>query len=365
MNEVNRRSGRCLRMLVVAGAVLHGTACGAVEPRNAGSPGSGPVAQGDSPSNDGSSSRSCQPNKPLSPEERRSRADEYQRIQASRSQAATAGDGTPACEAVREFNRTCPLWDINTRNVVAELCQERGHDSCVAGKPLDSSTRRDRTYHWKLILDARSNPNNGLLESACRFARDFDAHCSAWDPDTKKIAGEVCELAAKTCAPSMTASEKRAAAPGARQGVEAEMRTDLGLGGLIDPTSVRPRIAEVKRIARLAQCYDPEGTVGLAATVDAWADETEKAIQEEISCRASDECRARRIANQVCATMADKKEAQQQIATEKRNPGGVVSLRTLHDLGERVQYDDATIANLKTDYRSLAKKPFSEAACSR
>ncbi|MBX3203343.1 MAG: hypothetical protein KF850_39720 [Labilithrix sp.] len=63
--------------------------------------------------------------------------------------------------------------------------------------------------------------------------------------------------------------------------------------------------------------------------------------------------------------MADKKEAQQQIAAERANPSGVVGLRTLHDLGERVQYDDASIGSLKRDYQSLAKKPFTEAACSR
>jgi hypothetical protein len=59
--------------------------------------------------------------------------------------------------------------------------------------------------------------------------------------------------------------------------------------------------------------------------------------------------------------MTDRQEAKRQIAHEKSNPGGVVDLVMLHDLGERMQMDDNNIANLKSQYLATAHRPFNGA----
>jgi hypothetical protein len=74
---------------------------------------------------------------------------------------------------------------------------------------------------------------------------------------------------------------------------------------------------------------------------------------------------ANRLTPQLCEAIRDRKSAVDGMATEKRNPSGYVDVRLLHDLGQRVQDDDATIAELKADYAKLAHKPFSEASCSK
>jgi len=52
-----------------------------------------------------------------------------------------------------------------------------------------------------------------------------------------------------------------------------------------------------------------------------------------------------------------------EIAQERRNPGGVVDLNALHDLGQRIQDIDAGLPGLKADYKAAAHKPFGEALC--
>ncbi|NOU27134.1 MAG: hypothetical protein HOO96_04425 [Polyangiaceae bacterium] len=161
----------------------------------------------------------------------------------------------------------------------------------------------------------------------------------------------------------MTASEKRAAGPIVRPEIEAILKADLALAGMTDPNNARRTISHAKAQAALYRCYDPERGGELDERVHEWAQRTEDAIAEELKCRASDVCQAQRIADAACAALADRRDAQQQIALERRSPGGVVNLQLLHDLGERVQADDATITTSKADYATLAKKPFTSALC--
>ena len=75
--------------------------------------------------------------------------------------------------------------------------------------------------------------------------------------------------------------------------------------------------------------------------------------------------RGARIAEQLCPTLVDRRETAAQIAAERRSPGGVVNLSTLHDPGEKLQYNDAMIAKLSAEYTAAAKAPFTELARSR
>ena len=308
--------------------------------------------------------RECVLGRQLSSEETAERNKTWEQIEASRRQAS-AGEGSEACTLVRNFHKECPRWDINTPNAVAELCQERGHEACVAGTKLDAQTRRDRAIKWARVMAVKARPEgNGSLHVACGFAQDFAANCPAWDPNAKTIATEICTVAGKDCAPGMDASAKKASAPIIRPEIEGALRRDLGLPGMKDPNDAKKAIAATRSQMNLYKCYDPEGAPALEAQVDKWAEATEAAIVEEINCRASDACMARRIALNICATIADKREAAQMIAAERRNPGGVVDLHRLHGLGERIQVDDATIARLKTEYAGRSGgKAFGEALC--
>ncbi len=146
------------------------------------------------------------------------------------------------------------------------------------------------------------------------------------------------------------------------------MSTD-GLADVDDLSATKQQLANemaTKRAAidKLRSC-DPTRADGAAADLDAWAATVTKAIADEDACRATPSCMAPRIAAQLCSVLADRRDAREQIAAERRNPGGVVDLRFLHDMGQRVQGDDETIAGLRTKYAALTRQPFSETACAK
>lgn len=61
--------------------------------------------------------------------------------------------------------------------------------------------------------------------------------------------------------------------------------------------------------------------------------------------------------------MRDRRDVQKRINEERANPGGGVDLALLHDLGQRMQADDAAIAQEKVEYARLTKKAFAESSC--
>ena len=141
-----------------------------------------------------------------------------------------------------------------------------------------------------------------------------------------------------------------------------------------DLTGVRASIERIKEHAVHIRCLQADAAnqdgfrlvKGLDVgeeRVNKWATDVEAKLATEQTCRASGECMANRVGPQLCAPLADRREALQQIAAERANPAGVVSLSTLHDLGERVQIDNGIITRLKAQYVSLVHRPFNEASC--
>jgi hypothetical protein len=120
-------------------------------------------------------------------------------------------------------------------------------------------------------------------------------------------------------------------------------------------TSIRQHLAEGRAIlAAMDACYKWSGK----DQFERWAMKTEGDMDSEMKCRASVVCEAERIAGPLCDAIQDRDDAQRQMAAERRNPSGVVNLATLHDLGERIQIDDATIGNLKARYASKVHRAF-------
>lgn len=128
---------------------------------------------------------------------------------------------------------------------------------------------------------------------------------------------------------------------------------------------VRKLIAEACALPAGITCFDPEAAKTTTAEVETWATSLEGQIAEEEKCRATPACMGARVAEQLCPVLDERRETAAAITTEKRNPAGVVNLATLHDLGQKLQYEDAMIARLKSEYAAAAKKPFTAGACSR
>jgi hypothetical protein len=131
----------------------------------------------------------------------------------------------------------------------------------------------------------------------------------------------------------------------------------------MDPAATRGKISTIKALLEDLRCYDESAAAKIQADVDSWAAALEQAVSDEESCRTTPRCMAARIAIPLCEAITSRREALQSIATERRNPAGVVDLNTLHDLGQRVQDADATIAQLRTTYTATTRTQFNEASC--
>ena len=311
------------------------------------------------------SARYCVRGTELDSEALQTREAEWKRIETAKVKVQETGDDPESCAAAQKFASECPRWDRDLADVVEQVCQVRTR-TCERGKKLTKLEHRQREEAWVRVIQVRGRAqpvDPPQLEYACRTAKDFAQNCTDWDSDTKKVAKELCEESARDCAPLLDAKAKKVSAGMIRPEIESLMRMDLAIESLTDPNTAKKAIETGRKKVVAYKCYAPDAGPALEEKFDAWADKVEQEISEEIKCRASEACRARRIANSICGTIEDKKEALQMIARERKNPGHVVNLRTLHDLGERVQADDASIAESKRDYMSLAKKPFTEALC--
>ena len=70
-----------------------------------------------------------------------------------------------------------------------------------------------------------------------------------------------------------------------------------------------------------------------------------------------------RAAKPICETLGDRRSMVRQLAVERSNPAGVVDLRLLHNLGERIQADDRLLAEHRAEYVAIMHKPFDESSC--
>lgn len=149
-----------------------------------------------------------------------------------------------------------------------------------------------------------------------------------------------------------------------RQDIQKRTTKPLRLAE-VDLSDVRKLIAEARALPAGITCFDADAAKTTIAEVETWATSLESQIAEEEKCRASPACMGARVAEQLCPVIEERRETAAAITTEKRNPAGVVNLATLHDLGEKLQYEDSMITRLKAEYAAAAKKPFTSSACSR
>jgi hypothetical protein len=125
----------------------------------------------------------------------------------------------------------------------------------------------------------------------------------------------------------------------------------------------REDVANIRAELESHRCYDEAQIAELAPLVDQASALLEKRIATETACRASRPCMATRAAAEACARVAQRLALKAAIATERANPGGVVDLVKLHDLGQQVQLAEGSISDAKSRYAKLAGKPFVEALC--
>lgn len=137
-------------------------------------------------------------------------------------------------------------------------------------------------------------------------------------------------------------------------------------GSLTSSQTIAKAIAELRTIIAKLRALEPSRTEvvdEIGRQVDGFEKDFLGALSSEEKCRSTPACVGARIAINFCNDVHDRKVALQEIATEKANPGGVVDLRRLHSLGERIQADDAAIANERAAYLKSVKRPLTEAAC--
>lgn len=145
--------------------------------------------------------------------------------------------------------------------------------------------------------------------------------------------------------------------------LQGAMRRVAALPDMDDPSMALEDIPKTKALVDDLRCYDAGAAAKAQADVDVWATAREKAVADEKTCRVAPACMGARVAAPLCAAIVGRRGALQDIARERANPAGVVNLSVLHDLGQQIQDDDATIADLKAKYTATTHKPFSEASC--
>jgi|CZKU01.1.fsa_nt_gi hypothetical protein len=106
------------------------------------------------------------------------------------------------------------------------------------------------------------------------------------------------------------------------------------------------------------------------AEVSADLEQIRAAVTREQTCQADKKCMADRAARKaeekffaevvssLCVADKDREQAQADIARERANPSGVVSLSALHEAGERVQVAQDQIRALGPAYTAVRKHAF-------
>jgi hypothetical protein len=146
--------------------------------------------------------------------------------------------------------------------------------------------------------------------------------------------------------------------------IQSGMDTPPQLEQMDSPSDARTSVVEpMTALVTELRCDAPDAAAKLQPAIDGWMAGIEKQIADEEKCRKTPKCMADRIAVPLCGTIADRRDATQQLAKEKGNPSGVVDLSVLHDLGQRIQEDNAAIADLKKQYASITHRAFNETLC--
>ena len=322
-----------------------------------------------------------------------------------------------ACDLAYGFARTCPAWDPTVMSVEIQVCAlSLKRDMDEEQQRLQSSSESSGFSVPASAAWPQFNPNGGMIgrggatsstpsfvASLARLeelnpppgdaaalmmaAKKFRGDTLSFEHDARQLGvscAEIDQLEARASTVSeFTASRYRATAKARRQAQLASRQAEIqkrtskpySLPNMDSPEQATADIEPTKHVAAETPCYDATVGAGLVAQVNDWANKLEQSVAEERKCRATPACMRQRkmdieraeaaeVVEQLCPIIADRREAFQQIAAEKQNPGGVVNLVTLHDLGERIQVDDSNIAKLKSQYTAVAHRPFN-GACPR
>ena len=132
------------------------------------------------------------------------------------------------------------------------------------------------------------------------------------------------------------------------------------------PETLRAIVTRVFAIRAEQGTADPDAT----AKTEQWVSAMQAAVVVEKACRVDKKCMAKRAAeeaeakfltdvvNPLCAADSSREEARAAIAREKANPGGVVDVTLLHDLGITIQNAEDEMKPLRPRYLAVRHHPF-------
>jgi len=135
-----------------------------------------------------------------------------------------------------------------------------------------------------------------------------------------------------------------------------------------DDTDPKVAIAAVREDLGKASCYaEPSALKRLTDLLASLEQSHEQFRATELGCRKVPACRARRVAIRHAAAacgLADQERAiVESIREERANPAGVVSLATLHDLGDALRATREELGIARAEFARLAKQPFRTEIC--
>jgi hypothetical protein len=379
-------------MLVVALGLLQGAACGVVDVRNVGS---GRNTQGDPPRVPLDGADVCAPDPSLE-EARKAKTGDVKACDAAYSFARRCSANHP--EAVAVESEVCASFlEVQTNAAVEKLKKSIKRSDVGADTPTEFWPRLNMSGALAGYFQPSGPSFDGLRLFGVALARlddlkPTDARSVAILGDARKLRADtikfeqdVSALAPSPSCDAISSFETGATRVGDvtadryrrvgrsrrdeqvglhRQEIQKRTTKPLRLAEA-NLDDVRKLIAETRPLPAGITCFDPDAAKVTAGEVQAWATSLESQIAAEEKCRATPACMGARIAEQLCPILDERRETAAAISTERSNPAGVVNLATLHDLGQKLQYEDAMIARLKSEYATAAKRPFTTGACSR
>lgn len=124
-------------------------------------------------------------------------------------------------------------------------------------------------------------------------------------------------------------------------------------------------LREATNIVEAAKCIEPAKGERWEEQIKPWVAKVEKAVAAEKECEATPACMAGRLLRNLCPKIAERAETQAEIAKQKKYAKryGVIDLSELNEKVEAVKELDEVIADLKAQFRAIAKKPFSQPMC--
>jgi hypothetical protein len=276
-----------------------------------------------------------------------------------RAKLAAGCRSSEECSALREEGehryKACTDRAIAAGRVDLAECNDALRQRRESGQMLTARSEADEKARWAQIHADRKQDDDERVKFEADRNRFADSCTDLAELEKAASAAKKPNVASRYRA---TISERRASS--VRKIVQSlEWRT-----GRAPKVEVgRDEIAAARKSVEDLRCFDEDAAIKAKATVDAWATGVEKAVADEDACQASAACMGARAAVPVCNAIRDRRTYVNEIAQERRNPGGVVDLNALHDLGQRIQDIDAGLPGLKADYKAAAHKPFGEALC--